>query len=27
MKKTALDHRPGWDVQATSRSVIFRRDK
>lgn len=27
MKKTSLDHRPGWDVQATSRSVIFRRDK
>ncbi len=27
MKKTALDHRPGWDVQATSRSAIFRRDK
>lgn len=22
-----LDHRPGWDVEATSRSVIFRRDK
>ncbi len=27
MKKTSLDHRPGWDVQATSRSAIFRRDK
>ncbi|WP_153145781.1 molybdopterin-dependent oxidoreductase [Dechloromonas sp. H13] len=27
MKKTALDHRPGWDVQATSRSAVFRRDK
>jgi anaerobic dimethyl sulfoxide reductase subunit A len=27
MKKTALDHRPGWDVQASSRSMIFRRDK
>ena len=27
MKKTNLDHRPGWDTQATSRSVIFRRDK
>jgi anaerobic dimethyl sulfoxide reductase subunit A len=27
LKKTPLEHRPGWDVQATSRSVIFRRDK
>ncbi|UCV29613.1 molybdopterin-dependent oxidoreductase [Ferribacterium limneticum] len=27
LKKTNLDHRPGWDTQATSRSVIFRRDK
>ena len=27
LKKTALDHHPGWDTQATSRSVIFRRDK
>ncbi|NJD25081.1 MAG: twin-arginine translocation signal domain-containing protein [Betaproteobacteria bacterium] len=27
LKKTALDHRPGWDVQATSRAAIFRRDK
>ena len=26
-KKTSLDHHPGWDTQATSRSVIFRRDK
>ena len=26
-KKTDLNHRPGWDTQATSRSVIFRRDK
>ncbi len=26
-KKTPLEHRPGWDVQATSRSAIFRRDK
>ncbi|CAG0956121.1 partial anaerobic dimethyl sulfoxide reductase subunit A, partial [Rhodocyclaceae bacterium] len=24
--KTTLNHRPGWDVEATSRSVIFRRD-
>ena len=27
MKKTALEHRPGWDDRATSRSAIFRRDK
>ena len=27
LKKTSLDHRSGWDTQATSRSVIFRRDK
>ena len=27
LRKTTLDHRPGWDVQATSRSAIFRRDK
>jgi anaerobic dimethyl sulfoxide reductase subunit A len=27
VKKTALDHKPGWDVQATARSTIFRRDK
>jgi anaerobic dimethyl sulfoxide reductase subunit A len=27
LKKTALDHRPGWDMQATSRAAIFRRDK
>lgn len=26
-RKTTLNHRPGWDTQATSRSVIFRRDK
>jgi anaerobic dimethyl sulfoxide reductase subunit A len=26
VKKTTLDHRPGWDSQATSRSYIFRRD-
>jgi anaerobic dimethyl sulfoxide reductase subunit A len=26
MKKTALNHRPGWDMAATSRSVVFRRD-
>ena len=26
-KKTNLDHRPGWDTQATSRSMVFRRDK
>ncbi len=26
-KKTTLDHRPGWDTQATSRSMVFRRDK
>ena len=24
-KKTNLDHRPGWDTQATSRSMVFRR--
>ena len=27
LKKTSLEHYPGWDMQATSRSVIFRRDK
>ncbi len=27
LKKSPLEHRPGWDVQATSRSMIFRRDK
>ncbi len=27
LKKTALDHRPGWDTRATARSVVFRRDK
>ena len=27
LKKTALEHYPGWDIKATSRSVIFRRDK
>ena len=26
MKKTELDHRPGWDNLATSRSSVFRRD-
>lgn len=26
-RKSALDHRPGWDARATSRSAIFRRDK
>jgi len=26
VKKTDLDHRPGWDVEATARSVVFRRD-
>ncbi len=26
VKKTKLEHKPGWDMQATSRSVIFRRD-
>jgi anaerobic dimethyl sulfoxide reductase subunit A len=26
IKKTALDHRPGWDSKATARSYIFRRD-
>ena len=26
VKKTALDHRPGWDSHATARSYIFRRD-
>ncbi len=26
-KKTSLDHHPGWDTQATSRSMVFRRDK
>ncbi len=24
--KTRLDHRPGWDVEATARSSVFRRD-
>ena len=27
VKKTGLDHRPGWDTQATARSALFRRDK
>ncbi|MFN4340633.1 MAG: molybdopterin-dependent oxidoreductase [Azonexus sp.] len=26
-RKTRLDHHPGWDTQATSRSMVFRRDK
>jgi anaerobic dimethyl sulfoxide reductase subunit A len=26
VKKTTLDHRPGWDNQSTARSYIFRRD-
>ncbi len=26
-RKTALDHRPGWDNTANSRSAVFRRDK
>jgi len=26
VRKTALEHRPGWDSQATARSYIFRRD-
>ncbi|MBL8490774.1 MAG: molybdopterin-dependent oxidoreductase [Rhodocyclaceae bacterium] len=26
LKKTSRNHRPGWDVQATARSVVFRRD-
>ena len=26
LKKTTRNHRPGWDVQATARSVVFRRD-
>ena len=26
VKKTDLEHRPGWDTRATARSVIFRRD-
>lgn len=26
VKKTTLEHRPGWDSQATARSFIFRRD-
>jgi anaerobic dimethyl sulfoxide reductase subunit A len=26
MKKTTLQHRPGWDSEATARSFIFRRD-
>ena len=27
VKKSNLDHRPGWDTQATARSAVFRRDK
>jgi anaerobic dimethyl sulfoxide reductase subunit A len=27
VKKTDLDHRPGWDVQATARSFVFRKDR
>ena len=26
IRKTALEHRPGWDLLATSRSHVFRRD-
>lgn len=26
IRKSALEHRPGWDSQATARSYIFRRD-
>jgi anaerobic dimethyl sulfoxide reductase subunit A len=26
VRKSALEHRPGWDSQATARSYIFRRD-
>lgn len=26
VKKTALEHRPGWDSLATARSIVFRRD-
>jgi anaerobic dimethyl sulfoxide reductase subunit A len=26
VKKTERAHKPGWDVQATSRSHVFRRD-
>lgn len=26
VKKTELEHRPGWDSEVTSRAVIFRRD-
>jgi anaerobic dimethyl sulfoxide reductase subunit A len=26
VKKTELDHRPGWDVKAVARSHVFRRD-
>ncbi|MBU3724426.1 MAG: molybdopterin oxidoreductase, partial [Burkholderiaceae bacterium] len=26
VKKTKLDHRPGWDMVANSRSIVFRRD-
>lgn len=26
VKKSDLDHRPGWDIRATSRAMIFRRD-
>ena len=26
IRKTDLNHRPGWDVEATSRSMVFRRD-
>jgi len=27
LRKTQLEHRPGWDIEATSRSAVFRRDK
>ena len=26
IRKTELEHKPGWDVLATSRSSVFRRD-
>lgn len=26
VKKTTLEHRPGWDSLATARSIVFRRD-
>ncbi len=26
VKKSTMDHRPGWDIKATSRSIVFRRD-